>query len=204
MGNFFGLLKFQIFFWGAWNFWYFLGWYPPPPLGVNTSKSTNTFTSVTLDKYRLKSWFENTSVRYFTHRKREKFLWERVFLYVHSSFAIVLMGKRELVALLSLSSWCLVMVVCLYLAVPWVCLRFVIVVFPDHTHLLFLNIPKGTEVHLILEIRTCNPLICSMNHPRLAMSNQMEEFTSIQRVNENRIALCLPSLEHISFHYTCW
>ena len=35
------------------------------------------------------------------------------------------MGKRKLVALL-------------FLAVPWVCLRFVIVVFPDHTHLLFL------------------------------------------------------------------
>ena len=29
-------------------------------------------------------------------------------LYVHSSFAIILMGKRELVTLLSLSSWCLV------------------------------------------------------------------------------------------------
>ena len=42
--------------------------------------------------------------------------------------------KRELVALLSLSSWCLVMVVWLFLVVPWVCLRFVIVVFSDHTH----------------------------------------------------------------------
>ena len=58
-------------------------------------------------------------------------------LYVHSSFAIILMGKGKLVALLSLSSWCLVMVVWLFLAVPWVCLLFVIVVFPDHTHLLF-------------------------------------------------------------------
>ena len=58
-------------------------------------------------------------------------------LYVHSSIAIILMGKRELVALLNLSSWCLVMVEWLFLAVPWVCLRFVIVVFPDHTHLLF-------------------------------------------------------------------
>ena len=56
--------------------------------------------------------------------------------YVHSSFAIILMGKRKLVALLSLSSWCLLMVVWLLLAVPWVCLLFVIVVFPDHTHLL--------------------------------------------------------------------
>ena len=47
------------------------------------------------------------------------------------------MGKRELVALLNLSSWCLVMVERLFLAVPQGCLRFVIVVFPDHTHLLF-------------------------------------------------------------------
>ena len=57
---------------------------------------------------------------------------------VRSSISIILMGKRELVALLNLSSWCLVMVERLFLAVPWGCLRFVIVVFPDHTHLLFL------------------------------------------------------------------
>ena len=31
-------------------------------------------------------------------------------LYVHSSIAIILKGKRELLALLNLSSWCLVMV----------------------------------------------------------------------------------------------
>ena len=60
-------------------------------------------------------------------------------LYAPSSFAIILIGKRELVAVLSLSSLCLVIVVWLFLAVPWVCLQFVIVVFPDHTHLLFLN-----------------------------------------------------------------
>ena len=59
-------------------------------------------------------------------------------LYVHSSIAIILMGKRELVALLNLSSWCPVMNERLFLAVPQGCLRFVIVVFPDHTHLLFL------------------------------------------------------------------
>ena len=45
----------------------------------------------------------------------------------------------ELVALLYLSSLCLVMVEWLFLAVPWGCLLFVIVVFPDHTHLLFLK-----------------------------------------------------------------
>ena len=52
----------------------------------------------------------------------------------HSSFAITLMGKRKLVALLSLSSWRLVVVVWLFLTVPLVCLQFRIVVFPDHTH----------------------------------------------------------------------
>ena len=51
----------------------------------------------------------------------------------HSCIAIILMGKRELVALLNLSSWWLMMV-----KVPWGCLQFVIVVFPDHTDLLFL------------------------------------------------------------------
>ena len=39
-------------------------------------------------------------------------------LYVHSSFAIILMGKRELVAFLILFSWCLVIVVWYFLAVP--------------------------------------------------------------------------------------
>ena len=59
---------------------------------------------------------------------------------VPSSFAITLIGKRELVALLSLSSWCFMTAVWLFLKVPWVCLQFVIVVFPDHTHLLLLDI----------------------------------------------------------------
>ena len=59
--------------------------------------------------------------------------------YVHSSFATILRGKRELVALLCLSFGCLMIVVWLFLAVPWVCLQFVSVVFPDRTHLLFLN-----------------------------------------------------------------
>ena len=60
-------------------------------------------------------------------------------LYVHSSIAIILMGNRELIALLNLSSWCLVIVEGPFLAVPRGCLQFVIVVFPDHTHLLFLT-----------------------------------------------------------------
>ena len=62
------------------------------------------------------------------------------------------MGKRELIALLNLSSWCLVMVEGLFLAVPQGCLQFVIVVFSGHTHLLFLQVHwshvlKGTGRH---------------------------------------------------------
>ena len=60
-------------------------------------------------------------------------------LIVLSSFAIILKGKRELAALLLLSYGCLVTVnaLCLFLTVPWIDLRCVIVVFPDHTHLLY-------------------------------------------------------------------
>ena len=58
-------------------------------------------------------------------------------LCVHSGFAIILMGERELVALLCMSSWCLMIVVWLFLMMPWGFLQFVIVVFLDHTHLSF-------------------------------------------------------------------
>ena len=48
--------------------------------------------------------------------------------------------ERELVAFLNLSSWLLVIVEQLFLTVPRGCLRFVIVVFSDHTHLLFFGL----------------------------------------------------------------
>ena len=79
-------------------------------------------------------------------------------VYVHSSIAIILMGKRELIALLNLSSWCLVMVGRLFLAVSRGCLQFVIVVFPDHTHLLFLRVdtssclPKLKSITVLLYV----------------------------------------------------
>ena len=61
------------------------------------------------------------------------------FLCVHSSFATILKRKRKLVALLLLSYTSIVTmnVLWLFLAVPWVGLQCVIVVFSDHTHLLF-------------------------------------------------------------------
>ena len=67
-------------------------------------------------------------------------------LWGHSSFAIISMVMRELVDMLCLSFWCLVSVVWLFLMMPRVCLQFVIMVFPDHTHLLFLWSPAGREL----------------------------------------------------------
>ena len=60
-------------------------------------------------------------------------------LCVHSSCASILKRKRKLGALLLMSYRCIVTinVLWLFLMVPWVGLQCVIVVFPDHTHLLF-------------------------------------------------------------------
>ena len=59
-------------------------------------------------------------------------------LCAHSRFAIILKRKRELVAFIAFSYRRIVTinVLWLFLTVPWVGLRYVIVVFPDHTHLL--------------------------------------------------------------------
>ena len=64
--------------------------------------------------------------------------WSNKEYLTHSLYEIKSWWGRELVALLGLSSWCLVMVERLFLVLPRGCLRFVIVVFPDHNHLLFL------------------------------------------------------------------
>ena len=60
-------------------------------------------------------------------------------LCAHSSFAIILKRKRKLVDLLLLSYRCIVTIndLWLFLTVPCVRLQCVIVVFTDHTHLLF-------------------------------------------------------------------
>ena len=63
-------------------------------------------------------------------------------LRVHSSFEIILKRKRKLVAMLLLSYRCIVTIniMWLLLTVPWVGLQFVIVVFPDPTHLVYITV----------------------------------------------------------------
>ena len=70
------------------------------------------------------------------------------------------MGRRELIALLNLSSWCLAMVERPF---PRGCLRFVIVVFPDHTHLQFF-IKLLTIFRLFLRVyHTCSVCFTNIN-----------------------------------------
>ena len=69
-------------------------------------------------------------------------------LCVHSSFAIILIGNW---LLCFFSSWCLVIAVWLFLKVPRICLQFVIVVLPDHTHLLFVEQTFRETGHYLTE-----------------------------------------------------
>ena len=70
----------------------------------------------------------------------------------------IVQGLSKAFALLNLSSWCLVMVERLFLAVPWGCLWFVIAVFPDHTHLLFLSdFPVHFKADLIFKVFSRKP-----------------------------------------------
>ena len=63
-------------------------------------------------------------------------------LCVLSSFEISFKRKTELIALLLLSYECIVTVyiLWLFLSVPWVGQLLVVVVFPEYTYLLFLNL----------------------------------------------------------------
>ena len=108
-------------------------------------------------------------------------------LYVHSSFAIIWGRGGGLVALLLMSCGCVVAigVLWLFLAVPWVGLQYVIVLFPDHTHLLFaqyykdLAVPKYKGYDNVF-MKLCN-LRCDQN--RIGLSNS--------RINSHSVNLKL-------------
>ena len=103
-----------------------------------------------------------------------------------SSIAIILMGKRELIALLNLSSWCLVVVEWLFLAVPRGCLQFVIVVFPDHTHLLF----------LVLEVKGLKQGYIFKNRPLYISSVLFNTFPSRSEYTKKK---CFPKKKIVSY-----
>ena len=71
------------------------------------------------------------------------------FLYVHSSFAIILMGKREMFVFLFfvflVSRDCCGALPHSILTVPQVCNQFVIMIFPDHTHYCFSQRGSNSE-----------------------------------------------------------
>ena len=94
-------------------------------------------------------------------------------LCVHSSFAIILKRKRKLVALLLLSYSCIVTinVLWLFLTVPWVGLQYVIVVFPDHTHL-----PFG---EICIKVKVKDKAIAFLVHKIYFIDNTIYKVTSM-------------------------
>ena len=97
-------------------------------------------------------------------------------LYVHFSIAIILMGNRELIALLNLSSWCLVMVERLFLTVPRGCLQFVVVVFPDHTHLLFLLQKDNLFKNILYHYFSLEMVAILLNDLMLLLRNRYNKY----------------------------
>ena len=85
---------------------------------------------------RINGWSDKslTGSNCFTLAGKSRFKYQIALRALRPGFMYILVLQSS-----SLSSWCLVMVVWLFIAVPWVCLRFVIVVFSDHTHSLFLT-----------------------------------------------------------------
>ena len=87
-------------------------------------------------------------------------------LCVHSSFAIILKRKRKLVALLSLSYRC----ICYYkcsVALPHgavSCLQYVIVVFPDHTQLLLVNLSNLASGSFLEQFWRYSPALSLLGH----------------------------------------
>ena len=84
------------------------------------------------------------------------FLFCYALLCVHSIFAIILKRKRKLVALQLLSYICIVTinVLWLFLTVPWVGMRCVIVVFPSNT-----NLPFATIIKLGLVLKLLSAIV---------------------------------------------
>ena len=120
-------------------------------------------------------------------------------LCVHSSFAIILKRKINLVALLLLSYNCIVTinVLWLFLTVLWVGLQCLIVIFPDHTHLLFVP-QRGTTDAIIVVSQMQEKCLAVNKHINMAFLALEKAFICVLRIFilwELR-KLCYPGSEH--------
>ena len=80
------------------------------------------------------------------------------------------------------------MVELLFLAMPWVCLRFVIVVFSGHTHLLFLkwfNVTGENKYILSREMRFQTMFLCATSKA----SDQPAHTRSLVRAFASRLTI---------------
>ena len=92
------------------------------------------------------------------------------------------------------------MVVWLFLAVPWVCLRFVIMVFPDHNHLLFgYNCKSARRKYHIAKKNNIKP--SETNKTYLQTVSKMYKFTMNKCINKHnkQMQQMLRNLKHKNY-----
>ena len=103
-------------------------------------------------------------------------------LYVHFSIAIILMGGR------------------LFLAVPRGCLQFVIVVFPDHTHLLFLTLAQSQSVfNAYIELKGVNnpDALSQIKRPRTSTDPSLPYLETIRLLS----SFCLMQENYVAHNF---
>ena len=81
----------------------------------------------------------------------------------------------------------------LFLPVPWDCLQFVIVAFPDHTHLLFLNVshivPKIDEIRILMSNENSPHILglCKLSYVKITLKASYQYVTIISFVKIEQI-----------------
>ena len=113
--------------------------------------------------------------------------------------------------LLCLSSWCLGIVVWLFVTIPRVCLQFVILVFPDHSHLLVLMVcletllPVSLKALLIGTLISTNFIILSARiaHDSAKFSLCRSDFQSTASISSAFFHISLSYNSFIFVNATC-
>ena len=105
-------------------------------------------------------------------------------------------------SLLCLSTWCLVIVVWLFLAAPWVCLQvaIVVVVLPDHTHffaikgkrwgklaagILLLHVKVNVRRSRVAQVAIYERKFEQINHPSYSLDQAQSDYYLFRNLKSN-------------------
>ena len=82
----------------------------------------------------------------------------------------------------------------LFLAVPQGCLRFVIVVFPDHTHLLFLLSVKGKSMCTKFWLPLVQALLCELKTDMIVAAD-----LDVKQTKKKKNIKLFVRIQHVSY-----